>query len=271
MRLLLSGILCLGYGLGQGQLLHAPVQLPYTTSVSFSRFQHDAFSFHTNPAAMHLLQGLHFGLSGVQPFRLPGVRSGTVSVAIPAGTTRFGGYVQQYGNSSFGQTTIQFSAAQSIGKRGSLGAGFQYRSVAASGYGATGMWGAGLGGLLLLSDEWQAGSYLFFPAAFKASKSEERLAGYFNATIAGDLSPQVYVAATIAKTEGHPPEVHAAVSYRIVPQMSARMGIQSGTKELFIGSGFLYKKMQLHFFTGLHPRLGFSPGLQLLLGQNKGE
>ncbi len=266
--MLFAGILCLQGATAFAQLLHPPVVQPYAASVSLSRFQPDAFSFQTNPATLHLLRRPHLGISGVQPFSLPGLASGGLSFAFPAGNTRFGGFVQHHGGTSFHQTGVNFSVAQSLGTKGSLGAAFYYRSVAVAGYGAMGMLGAGLGGLVQLSEGLQAGVYLFRPASARGKEKEERLAGYYSAGLGYDLSPQVFLSAHFFQTEKSKPEVQASISYRVVPQISARMGIQSGTKEFFAGGGFIYRKCQLHIFTSLHPRLGFSPGLQLLWGQN---
>ncbi|WP_132055873.1 hypothetical protein [Pseudocnuella soli] len=268
MRFLLAGILCIKGSVAFAQLLHPPMQLPYAASVGLSRHQADAFSFHTNPATLWHLHKPHAGLSGVQSHMLPGVRSGALSVAVPAGNTYFGAVVQHYGAASFYHTAIQFSSAQSLGKKAAVGASFHYRSVAAAGYGAIGMWGAGIGGLYQVSEQLQAGAYLFVPAAVTTKKPVERLAGYYHVGLGWDLSPQVFVSTSFMQTESFKPDVHASISYKPVPAISARLGLQSANRELIVGAGFLHKKMQLHLFTGLHPRLGFSPGLQLLLGQN---
>lgn len=246
------------------QLRHHPPSFPYASAVAYSRYQADALSFQENPATLAFLQKAGFGIGGKQPFLLPGFVSGVLGLALPAGNSRFGVQVQHSGSAVQHQTGAGLSFAQVLGSRASLGATFYYHSVGVAGYGATGMLGVGLGGCVQLATGLQGGFRVFRGVPGLRADGGESLAAQYDLALGYDLSPQVFLSGVLAKTEGWPPEVQAACSYRFTEKLHSRLGVHSGTGSFFVGSGFRLGSFLLDVFTSLHPRLGFSPGLQLL-------
>jgi hypothetical protein len=247
----------------QAQVLHPHRSTTYTAAVTYSRLQADAFSFRNNPAALTWLQKPVFGFTGEQPYLLPDLTSGAFSAVLPMGSSRFGFLLEHAGGRQQHQSGGSLSFAQVLGKKASLGASFHYQSLGVAGYGAFGMPGVGLGGCLLLTSELQAGFRLFRGIGNIGGINGERLAAKYDFGLGYDLSPEFFFSAVLSANEGVPPEVQAACSYRFSGKLHSRLGVHTGTGLFFVGGGFKMGELQIDAFTSLHPRLGFSPGLQV--------
>lgn len=204
------------------------------------------------------------GFYAGQRFMMEELSFGAAAIALPVGNSRFGLALQHEGGSRQHRSNAGFSFAQTLGSKGSLGVVAQYGSVATAGYGAVTMLGIGLGGAVQITPALQGGFALFKHAAGGGKYAAEKFAALYQVGLGYDCSEEVFISAVFEKREGVPPEVQAALSYRFSDKISSRIGLQTGTGQYFFGGGFRTGQLQLHVFGSMHPRLGFTPGLQVL-------
>ena len=116
-----------------------------------------------------------------------------------------------------------------------------------------------------LTEKIHAGIHAYNPVGGKFGKNaEEKLASVYTVGLGYDASEKFFVSAEIEKEENQQVNVNAGMQYKFLPQLMARVGISTGSSNLYAGVGLYLKNFRLDVMVGYHPQLGITPGLLLI-------
>lgn len=250
--------------LSMGQEGPATLPASYPGQVTNSRRGADAFSFSQNPAALSFLKAASVGFFAENRFSIPGLAYGGVALAVPFKNQAAGFGVRYLGMSQAGNTEAGLSICQKLGINAAAAVQVRYRRSQAAGYGATQSLNYTLGGVGQLVPGFYFGVSLTNPHFAFAQKPKIFGEEVYQLSIGADISEALHLGFSLKQVAGTPPGVTTVLQYRIIESLLTRVGVATGSRQVFFGCGYQFKSLRIDAFTSLHPQLGFAPGLQLL-------
>ncbi len=253
------------------QSLRYTLAQPYTALSAYSRQQNDPLSFTGNQAALAQLQHAGFGVYGERRFMLRETAAYTLATSMP---TRFGnvGIQLNYaGFKNFNENRIGLAYARKMGKKIDVGVQFNYYSYRVPAYGNASTLNFEMGMMLRLTEKLNAGLHVYNPIGGKLGKSsipgaaDEKIAAAYKLGMGYDVSEQFFISSEIIKEEDKAVTVIAGFQYQFAKQFFVKGGFISESTAVYAGAGIAWKKLRLDITSGYHPRLGFSPGILLIM------
>lgn len=237
---------------------------------AYSIYQQDAFSFRGNQASLAGLENSSAGIYNERRFLLSALNiyQFALSLITPRGNIALqGGYS---GSAAYNESQMGLAYAKKLGKRAAIGIQFNYNNISMGSYGAASAITAEAGAIFHLTDQLHTGIQVSNPAGGKFGKmKEEKINTVCAIGVGYDVSRQFFTSLEIGKEEFQNVNVNVGIQYRVISQVIIRGGVSSGSSLLWMGAGFIKKAMRFDIMTGFHPRLGISPGLQLLYNFEK--
>jgi hypothetical protein len=249
----------------RSQTSRRPLAASYTGLGAYSITHADVFSFVSNQASLAQLKNTAVGIYSEKRFLLSELNYYGVAFTLPTQSGNFGLNAGYFGFSDYNESQIGLAYARKLGSKIDIGVQFDYNSIRIAGYGNATAVNFQIGAIIHLSEKLHAGIHVYNPVGGKFGKDrQEKLASAFKAGMGYEASDKFFVSAEIQKIENIPVNVLAGMQYKFLPQLMARIGINTETSVAYMGLGLQLKSFRLDVTASRHPQLGISPGLLLL-------
>ncbi len=247
------------------QTSRRPLVASYTGLGAYSISHTDVFSFVSNQASLAQIKNAPVGIYSERRFLLSELNYYGTAFALPTRSGNFGINAGYFGFSDYNESQIGLAYARKLGSKLDLGVQFDYNSIRMAGYGNAVAVNFQIGAIMHLSEKLHTGIHVFNPLGGKFGKDlQEKLASAYKAGMGYEASDKFFVSAEIQKVESLPVNVLAGMQYKFLPQLMARVGINTETSVAYMGLGLQLKSFRLDVTASRHPQLGISPGLLLL-------
>ena len=247
------------------QTVRSPISAAYAGIGALSTNNVDVFCVAANQAALARLKNACVGVYSEKKFMLTELAVYNAAVAIPTRSGNFGFDARYLGTADYSETQLGLAYARNLGSKMDLGVQFNYYALRIAGYGNASSVNFEVGAIFHLTGNFNAGLHVYNPLSSKLGKNgEEKLASIYSFGIGFEPSQSFFLSLELKKEEDKPPDVIAALQYKLLPQLLARGGISAATSSMYFGIGFLWKLMRVDATASYHPQLGISPGLLLL-------
>ena len=264
--ILLSLLLTLNVSLLFGQSLRYFLAQPYISLSAYSSKQNDPLSFTGNQAALAQAKSAGVGVFGERRFLLVETSVYTLGASLPTRLGNFGIQINYAGFKNFNENKIGLAYARKLGKLVDVGVQFNYYSYRIPSYGNASAINFEIGAMFHLTDRLNAGLHVYNPVAGKLGKNrEEKLASAYKFGLGYDASDKFFISTEIIKEEDKAVNVIAGLQYQFAKQFFIKAGFISESTTAYAGAGIAWKNVRLDISSSYHPRLGFSPGLLLIM------
>jgi hypothetical protein len=249
---------------GLSQTSRRPVAASYTGLGAYSISHTDVFSFVSNQASLAQIKTTAAGIYNERRFLLSEFNYYGAAFALPTQSGNFGINAGYFGFSGYNESQIGLAYARKLGSKIDIGVQFDYNSIRIAGYSNATAVNFQIGTIIHLSEKLHAGIHLYNPVGGKFGKDRrEKLAAAYKAGMGYEASDKFFVSAEIQKIENLPVNLLAGMQYKFLPQLLARVGINTETSVAYMGIGLQLKLFRLDVTASSHPQLGISPGLLL--------
>jgi hypothetical protein len=250
---------------GLSQTSRRPVAASYTGLGAYSISHADVFSFISNQASLAQIKNAAVGIYSERRFLLSELNYYGAAFTLPTQSGNFGINAGYFGFSNYNESQIGLAYARKLGNKLDVGVQFDYNSIRIAGYGNATAVNFQIGAIMHLSEKLHAGVHVYNPIGGKFGKDRrEKLAAAYKAGMGYEASDKFFVSAEIQKIENLPVNVLAGMQYKFLPQLMARVGINTETSVAYMGVGLQLKSFRLDVTASRHPQLGISPGLLLM-------
>ena len=116
------------------QTVRDPISAPYVGLGAYSNYP-DAFSFHTNQAALAKMKMLSAGIYGEKRFLLNELSLYDAAIVLPTSSGNFGLDTRYYGFSDYNESQVGLAYGRNLGSKVDVGVQFNYYNVRIAGYG----------------------------------------------------------------------------------------------------------------------------------------
>lgn len=247
------------------QTARKPVTSLYNNLTAYSVKNADALSFSANQAALANITQWTGGVYGEQRFLLADLGLYHAALAIPTPSGTFGLAASYFGSSFNNELQAGLAYGRKLSDKISVGAGFNYFTVSLASYGAAAAYNFEAGVLLNITEQLHAGVHAYNPTSATLGKAEdEYLPSIYTAGLGYEPSDKLFIAASLQKIENAVPDFNAGVHYRFDQKLGARVGFSSGASTYYMGLGYQLSSFRLDVTATVHPRLGVTPGIQIL-------
>jgi hypothetical protein len=248
------------------QAVRSPLSAVYLRPGAYSNNHLDAFSFHSNQAALAKIKRLSAGIYSEKRFLLKELGLYDVALTVPTHSGNFGLDARYFGFADYNETQLGFAYARNFGSKMDAGVQFNYYAVRVAGYGNASSINFEMGAILHLTGKLNAGMHVYNPAGSKLGKNkEEKLASLYSTGFGYEPSEKFFISIEVEKEEDKPVNVNAGLQYKFLSQLLVRVGISAATSSLYFGAGFEWTSIRLDVTASYHPLLGTTPGLMLLI------
>ncbi len=248
-----------------GQTLRRPANIPYISLGSYSVNYADILSFITNQASLAQIKKPAIAVFGEKRFLLSELNNFITGIAIPTTSGNFGIKVGYYGFTEYNETQLGLAYGRRLGSKIDIGVQINYNGIRIAGYGNDAAIGFEIGTVFHLTEKIHTGVHVSNPVGGKFGKDQqEKLSSIYTIGIGYEVSEKVFIGAEVVKEEDLPVNVNTGIQYKILPQLSGKMGISSGTSSGWIGVGLSWRSFHMDITSAFHPHLGVTPGLFFL-------
>ncbi len=248
----------------------AAIQQPYTTLVTYSKAQSDAFSFTGNQAVLAKLKNDGAGIFSERRFLLSEAGFYALAAAFGTAAGNVGLQMNYTGSADFNEQKMGFAYAKNLGSKIDVGSQFDYYSYSIRGYKKSATVNVEIGMMLHLSSKLNAGVQLINPVNKPRNKEVKKSpAAVYKTGFGYDVSEEFFLTAGFIKEEDAPVNFTGGFQYHFQQQFFVRAGFSSDTGSGYAGAGLVWNKLRLDVTGGFHPKLGFSPGILLMLNLKK--
>ena len=251
------------------QTFKTPIAAAYLGLGAYSMQHADVFSFVNNQAALAQLQHRAVGIYSERRFLLAEINTYTVAATIPTSKGNFGLSLQYDGFVNYNEDQIGIAYGRSLSKKIDVGIQFNYYGYTVPGYGSNSTVNVEMGAIAHLTDKLNAGIHIYNPIGGQFFKGDEKLVPILKTGFGYDASELFYISAEIEKDENFPPGINAGAQYQFQKRFFARVGIVSATSSYYTGAGVAWSNLRLDISCSVHPQLGLSPGLLLIMDFDK--
>lgn len=258
--------------LSQAQTIRRPVTAAYTGLGAYSLNHVDVFSFTSNQASLAQLKNASTGLYAERRFLLSELNNYEATLALPTTSGNFGLKTDYFGYADYNETQIGLAYARKLGNKVDLGVQFNYNGVRIAEYGSASAVSFEIGTIWHITDKLHAGIHVNNPVGGKFGKGQkEKLPAIYTFGMGYDASEKFFFSGEIQKEEDQPVNINAGFQYKLIPQLLARVGMETATSTAWAGIGLCWKFFRVDVNTAYHPQLGITPGLLILFNFNQKE
>jgi len=228
--------------------------------------QNGLWSVYNNQAGLAQISQTTVGVHFSNRYLLGSLSDQILGVAIPTKFGVIGGSFYHFGNANYNEIKAGLAYARSFGDRFSFGLQLDYwRFSLAEDYGNKQAITFEAGIQAKLTDELTLGAQVYNPVRAKISDyADERIPLEYSLGLAYAVNSNFTAAFQVSKQENFGARAHAGIEYLFGKGFYARAGFISNPAEYTFGFGFLLKKLQIDFGTGIHSTLGYSPSVSLI-------
>lgn len=255
----------------KAQMLKQPVAASFTGIEAYHSHGAFLFSYPANPGSLAAFNQSALGLYSERPYLLPELNRFLLVSAWPTALGHFGILGDYTGSRKYNESRIGLAYARSLGARIDAGIQFNYHHLKiADGYGQASFLSAEAGFVAHLTEKLHAGIQVSNPAGrgFGFEKSEQ-VKRTFSMGMGYEASAIFFTGIEILKEEDQPVAIQCGFSYRVIPRLVLRTGINTGTSSCLLSAGIETGLVGLEVSAAYHPELGITPGIGILLSPKK--
>lgn len=253
--------LCMLLAIGQSTR-HPLNAIPSTT---YSQHHTSAFSFLGNQAALASSSTLMAGIFSERRFMLQELSFYQVAATLPTRTGNFGLAGTYFGNTSNTETEIGLAYGRKLSDKVAIGGQFNYYTQRIPQYYSAGAISVEAGILLKVNEQVQAGFHIYNPNGSKLAKTGEKLPAMYTIGFGYEPSDRFLLSGEVLKIEDEKVNFKAIASYQFDKRLYTRVGINTAQNVYSIAGGVQLSSLSLEVMTAVHPQLGITPGLLVLL------
>ncbi len=226
----------------------------------------DLSGWFDNPAATGRMEHPGMHLFGASPFVAPGWGSSSLIAGLPSGKNVLVLAAHTRGASYFNETSVRLGSARALNERLRLGLHVGLRAQRADNYEPEYLLEAGMGLQVRLFGSWRAGAAVMGLPGFVLDRYPAP-ALHFGLT--GAVEEGLQLNFSIAQSEVFGLDWRAGLAWQVQPALVLTAGLRhAGIAQPSLGLGWqLHRKWSLWLATQYHPRLGWTPGIELRFGQ----
>ena len=171
-----------------------------------------------------------------------------------------------------GLNASRLSAAfgKNLGKAVSLGMAINYHLIHVAGYGNAAAVGFSVDFIVQATPSLETAIHVSDPVSSRYGHgSAEKLPARYSMSLAYQVSGQLLLMVETSKREGQSVEMLTAFHYAFMKAFFVRSGVSSAANSLFAGIGLCRDRIRLDFVANYHVQLGFTPGIQVVMGVQK--
>ncbi len=263
-------VLCAAFRHCVAQPSSISVGIPYVGLGAYSKQQADVFSFTNNQAALAQNKTTAVGFYGERRFMLSEAGYYAAAFAFHSRLGNFGINLNHAGFKNFAESQIGLAYARNLGAKVDVGIQFGYYGHKIPGYGSAEIASAALGLIMHFSERFHGGLHVSDPIAIKIpGNKDDASAAVYKMGFGYDASAGFFVSIEISKEEEKSLNVLAGMQYSFAKQFFVRAGFLSVSTTGFAGIGFKLKKIRIDMSSSFHPQLGISPGMLLIVNNEK--
>lgn len=249
-----------------GQSLRQPVSAGYLGLGAYSRNHIDIFSINSNQASLAGLKVSGMGVYGERRFMLNETNLYSMALALVTTKGNFAVQADYFGFKNYNESQIGLAYGRQLGTKVDIGVKFNYYSFRIPGYGNASTVNFEAGIIAHLTEKVHAGVHVYNPVGGKFFKAQdEELGSAYTFGIGYEASEKFLVTTEIIKEEDIPVNVIAGMQYNFNKQFFVRGGVYSESTNTYAGVGIAWKTFRLDVSGSYHPKLGFSPGVLLIV------
>ncbi len=197
-------------------------------------------------------------------FQGTGIKTFGAGVAYPTETGTFGVTLNYFGINAYNEQQIGLAFAKKIFKNLSVGVKFDYLKINIEGYGQKGFVTGEAGLQANITGKIIFGVHLRNPYRIETTENDYlptvlRAGGVWNA------AKKTKLFAEIVKDIDYPASFRGGLEYRLLDQLSLRMGVQTAPVLVNFGIGLTLKEhFGIDIGVGYHQFLGFTPNISVV-------
>jgi hypothetical protein len=226
-------------------------------------------SFALNAASLAGMKNISAAIATERRFQMKELTQYSALVGLPLKFATAGLKLERFGDELMNETQAGIMIAKTLTPVISVGIEFNYYVRGFESLEKQSAINAGAGMILHLSDRLVAGVHIYNPTRVQVNKTGERLPYRYSMGLGYAPSEKIFLVTDLQKIEDQPVNIHTGVHYCIVPGVSVSMGITSAASSFYMAVGYRFKNLMLTGSAGLHPYLGWSPGLLLVYNGGK--
>ena len=248
------------------QIAGPPLTASYLKSACYSSFHPDVFGFLNNPAILGSLKHAGAGIHSERRFLLKELTQYNLAVAFQTSLGNFGIVAGQFGNQGFRESKWSVAHGRSLGPRVDLGVQFNVEKISIPGYASSSAITAKAGILLHLTGSLHAGLHILNPAGAKfGSYNREKYPSIYTAGFGYEPSNKLLFVLEFIKQDHFSTNIEVSIQYQFHHGLWARTGVSTANTSRWLGWGASWKNLRADLVVALHPYLGLSTGLVLIV------
>lgn len=271
---LLTAVLLCAATASHTQTIHSPIVSYYPSSGAYSKSFRDAFSIISNIGALSTQKAFNTGVYGERKFMLSETGLYTTIVTVPTSSGNFALQADYFGYKAYNETQIGIAYGLLLNEKTGIGAKINYYTVRIPTYLSISSLNFELGTIIQISEQLYTGVSVYNPLNSSLGKNTgQKIASVYKTGIGYEMSASFLAQMEVIKEKDKDVNIHAALQYKPIARLFARVGIFTGTSSGYFGAGYLYRQLRMDISVSFHQQLGISPGLLLLyhFGKNPKE
>lgn len=228
-----------------------------------------AASFALNDACLGEMKNMNAVIAAERRFLMEEFTQYAAMIAMPLKFANAGLKLDRFGGALMSETKVGLVFARKLSPFISLGIQFNYFVRGIQSYESQSAINAGAGMILHLSDQLVAGVHIYNPTSVRLGKTGGKIPSLFSTGLGYSPSEKFFLVADLQKIEDQPVNIHTGVHYCIVQRVCVSMGMTSAASSFYFGTGFQFNDFTVTASAGMHPILGWSPGLMLAFNNGK--
>lgn len=226
----------------------------------------DAFSQGSNASILASLRKRTAGIYAEQRFMIAEWKTAIAAAALPTRPGNFGCLLYYSGTENYAAIQTSLAYARNFGSRVDAGLQFHYNHATTPGYASSGGLGYSVSVLFHLNDKFSCGIHFSSqPEEGLPDKAVNKLPDKFGFGLGYKISELVFLTTEIIKEKNAPVNFNAGLHYAFHEKIFFRVAITSATSSWQLGAGIRWKQCRLLIMASVHPVLGATPGLLLMV------
>jgi hypothetical protein len=226
----------------------------------------DAFSQQGNASVLASLRKRSAGIYSEQRFMIAEWKTVIAAAALPTRSGNFGCCLSYSGTENYAAIHSSLAYARNFGSRIDAGLQFHYSHAAMPGYTALSGIGYSVSLLFHLNEKFSSGiQFSSPPEQAWQDKTLKKLPEKFGFGLGYKVSELVFLTSEITKEKNAPVNFNAGLHYAFHEKIFFRVAITSATSSWQLGAGIRWKQCRLLIMASVHPVLGATPGLLLMV------
>ena len=225
--------------------------------------------FPLNAASLAELKKFFAVVASERRFQLEELSQVSALAGLPLQFATIGLKLDRFGNEFMNETQAGILLAKKLSPVISVGIELNYYVRAFETLHKQSAITGGLGMTFHLSDQFVTGVHIYNPTKVQVTETGERLPYRYSMGLGYAPSEKFFLVTDLQKIEDQPVNIHTGVHYCIVPRVSVSMGITSAASSFYTAISYRFHKLMITGSAGMHPYLGWSPGLMLAYNEEK--